>query len=103
MIQSTLFENRLDQLFAEYHARNPQVFELFRKFSEQVRETGHKHFGAKAIMERIRWEVAIKTSESDGFKVNNNFTSRYVRLLERERPEFVGLFRKRKLKGGSGE
>ena len=98
MIQATLFESRLDILFAEYHAKNPQVFELFKKFSRQVRDAGHKHFGAKAIMERIRWEAALQTNDPDGFKVNNNFTSRYVRLLEKECPEFQGFFRKRALK-----
>lgn len=98
MIESTLFESRLDLLFAEYHARNPQVYELFKKFSRQVKVAGHKHFGAKAIIERIRWEVAVQTRDFQGFKVNNNFTSRYVRLLERECPEFVGFFKKRALR-----
>jgi len=70
MVQGQLFDSRLETLFEEYHAKNPQVFELFKKFSAQVREAGHKQFGAKAIMERIRSEVARQTSDPEGFKVN---------------------------------
>jgi len=96
MIQPSLFESRLDTLFIKYHADNPAIFEHFKRFALQLRGRGFRHFGAKAIMERIRWEVALQTGR-DGFKINNNYTSRYARLLERKLPMFRGFFRKRAL------
>ena len=69
--------------------------------------SGHHHFGAKAIMERVRWEVSVymRRSHFEGyvattgeqFKVNNNYTSRYARKLISEKPEFKGFFQTRRL------
>ena len=36
--------------------------------------------------------------KNDGFKYNNNYTPYYVRLLEKEHPEFIGFFEKRRVK-----
>jgi len=98
MVQNELFtKSRLDRLFEEYDKEHPHVFRLFKTFALSLKKRGLKHYGAKAIMERIRWQVAFETG-NDGFKINNNFTSRYARKLEREMPEFKGFFRKRVLK-----
>jgi len=96
MIQKALFENELDKKFRQYHFEHPEVFKFFAQFALQLKHKGFKHFGAKAIMERIRWEVALQTGR-DGFKINNNYTSRYARLLEQKLPMFRGFFRKRAL------
>ena len=98
--QTDLFATVLDSLdekFERYHRENPQVFELFRRFAFDAKRTGRR-IGAKAIMERIRWEMNLTTRDSEGFKINNNYTSRYVRLLEEKYPEFKGFFEKRELR-----
>ena len=89
-------KRNLNDAFDDYHRDNPQVFEAFKAASVKLKQNGRKHFGAKCIIEYIRFQTAIadKTGR-DKFKINNNYTSRYVRLLERERPEFVGFFAKR--------
>lgn len=91
------FAQPLDVLFSEYHERNPHVYELFKRFAMQARNAGRRRFGAKAIMERVRWYAEIETHGGDGFKVNNNFTSRYARMLIDEYPEFKGFFETRRL------
>jgi len=85
----------LDKKFEEYHAANPHVFDSFRKAAYKLKAAGREHFGAKCIMEYIRFQTAVSGADFDGFKINNNFTSRYVRLLEHEDPEFIGFFQKR--------
>lgn len=87
----------LDEKFELYHKQNPQIFELFQKFARRAKQAGFKRFGAKAIMERVRWEVYIEDPSDEQFKINNNYTSRYVRLLEKTNPEFKGFFEKRTL------
>ena len=43
------------------------------------------------------------STDRDGFKLNNNFTSRYARLIEREHPELRGFFRKRRLRARTAD
>lgn len=88
----------LDARFDEYHKHNPHVYRLFKKYALQVKSAGRNHFGAKMIMERVRWFKMFETNDPEGFKVNNDYTSRYVRLLIQERPEFDGFFETRKLR-----
>ncbi len=90
-------ESRIQAAFEAYHAEHPEVFELFRKFALEAKQSGREAFGAKAIFERIRWHYMVNNKAGEEFKVNNNFTSRYVRLLEETDPQFIGFFKKRKL------
>lgn len=93
----------LDTAFARYLQENPQIWEFFCRFAEQARQAGRKHIGAKAIMERIRWETYLAPVQEPGFpllKVNNNYSSRLARKLMAERPEFAGCFELRELKSG---
>lgn len=80
--------------FERYHADNPQVYQLFKKFAWQVIGRGFKNYSARAIAHRIRWHTSIET-QGDEFKINNNYTSAYARMFEREYPEHRGFFRKR--------
>lgn len=77
--------------FWKYHSANPAVFELFRKFSNELKRSGRKHYGAKAVMERIRWHFAVETV-GDDFKLNNNYTSCYARLMVLQDDSFDGFF-----------
>lgn len=44
----------------------------------------------------MRYDIAVRTL-GDEFKLNNNFRSRYTRLLLRKRPEFKGFLATRAL------
>lgn len=81
-------------LAQKYDAENPRVYVLFKQYAKQMKATGREHFGAKAIFERIRWEMALSTF-SDEWKLNNNYTAYYSRKLMAELPEFNGFFRTR--------
>ena len=80
--------------FWAFHQENPQVFELFKRFTEEMRGTGRKRYGVKSIAERIRWHFAT-TSRSDEFKMNNNYVSCYARLLILNDPELKDFFQTR--------
>ncbi len=85
-----------DEKFQAYHESNPQVFEAFVRYTSQLVMAGRTRAGAKAIMERIRWDSII--GGDDEFKVNNNYTARFVRLLIKQRPHLAYLFSTRSLK-----
>ena len=97
MTQLGLLEKTLDQRFGEYHAANPKVYELFERFTVEAYLRRRKRIGAKMIVERIRWYTKVET-QGDAFKINNSYTSRYVRLLTEKRPDLAPLFETRKLK-----
>jgi hypothetical protein len=80
--------------FEKFHAENPQIFDLFRAFCEDARRAGRGRYGSKAIVERIRWHVEVET-RGDAFKLNNNYTSCYARLLLQEDPSFATFFQLR--------
>lgn len=84
--------------FWTFHFANPHVYELFKKYAEDVLHAGYEHYGIKAIFERVRWHMDIDTEGGEGFKLNNNYTSRYARLLSQEDKRFCGFFRNRQLK-----
>jgi hypothetical protein len=86
----------LQEKFEEFHREHPGVYDLFKRFASELRSGGKTSYGAKSIMERIRWHYAT-TSQNDTFKVNNNYTSRYVRKLIHEIPDYEGFFETRKL------
>ncbi len=91
--------SKLDRDFKVYHQENPRVFELLRFYCAEVYRNGHRHYSIDAIMHRVRWHIDIETKDSDGYKMNNNYTSRYARLLMSTFEQLEGFFRIRKLKG----
>lgn len=94
--QIPLFQpSKLEQGFSDFHTENPQVYELFKRFTFEVIRRGHQHYSADAVIHRIRWETGIKTT-GDERKINNNHVARYARMFMEEHPEYRGFFRTRK-------
>lgn len=82
---------RIVEQFFQYHEKNPHIFRLFSQYAWQVRKAGVFHYGAKAIMERIRWHYEIDQRAHE-FKINNNYASCYARLLIQQDPAFTDFF-----------
>ena len=76
--------------FEKYDEENPQIWEVFVHFSFKAIGKGFSKIGAKQIFEAIRWETKVKGS--DGFKVNNSYSSDYSRKFVRMFPEYKDLF-----------
>ncbi len=87
----------LSARFETFHRENPRVYALLVRFARQLQARGYEHAGMKAIWERMRWEMGLETIDPDGFKLNNDFTSRYARLIMANEPELDGFFRTRRL------
>lgn len=102
MNQLSLFDAQNNDLFADirphivkrfwiFHELNPHIFNLFKRFVAELRRTGRNRYGAKSIAERIRWHVATETTDEE-FKICNNHTSCYARLLIMDDPSLTGFF-----------
>lgn len=83
--------------FCSYHEANPQVYQAFKSMTIKTLSRGFKHYSAKGIFEIMRWHNGV-TADGDCFKVNNNYSSFYARLFEKEHPAHKGFFRKRNSK-----
>jgi len=90
-------ESRLDTQFANFHAHNPDVYSELARLARQARDAGRRRIGIKMLYEVVRWHRFITTS-GDEFKLNNNFHSRYARLLMENEADLGGLFELRELK-----
>ncbi len=78
-----------------FHEKHPEVWKLFVIFTHERIRKGFQNFGAKAIMERVRWETAAPFLSEDAYKINNNHTAFYARWFMATYPEHEGFFRLR--------
>lgn len=92
MTQAALFDPSTAQRFEEFHEANPKVYVvLVRLAREWVARTGRHNLGMKSLYERAHWDIAMATSDPD-FKLNNDFTAYYARLIMAENPDLADLF-----------
>ena len=83
--------------FIGWHQRNPEVWKAFEAFALKLIARGMKHYGAKAIMEVVRYDQALKSSGE--FKVNNNYSAYYARIFTLKYPQHKDFFEFREVRG----
>jgi len=84
----------LQEKFDKSNKENPEIYELFKKFTFEVMNSGFKNFGAHTILHRIRWYTDIE-EKGGSFKINNNYSAYYSRLFMKDFPQYEGFFRTR--------
>ena len=77
----------------------PEVWNLFKRFTEYAIVRGKTKLSTKFIIERIRWEVIMEIRSHDEFKINNNHTAYYARKWLKQHPEHPKFFEVRKARG----
>ncbi|HHK42097.1 MAG TPA: hypothetical protein ENJ50_06740 [Planctomycetaceae bacterium] len=86
-------------LWEDFHAKNPEVYEMFEAFAMQgVRALKRQgcariRLGAKAVWERLRWESTV--GARNPYRLNNNFTAFYAREFMARHPELGPVFETR--------
>jgi hypothetical protein len=74
------YSKRTLKRFKEFHQENPHIFKEFKQLAYKMKKAGRKKYSAQAIIYVIRFNQDLKTT-GDVFKINNDFTSIYARLL----------------------
>src|SRR5580704_12726062 len=77
----------IQERFEKFHAENPHIYHCFVLYARQAKAAGYEHYGCHAIMQRVRWHMEIETRSDDGFKINNDFSSRYARRIMEQEPD----------------
>ena len=88
----------LEAKFWEFHTQNPEVFRKLRELALQMRRRGLEQYSIKSLFEVLRWHHALETNDPSGFKLNNNYTSFYARLLMEQEPDLKDFFELRTLR-----
>jgi hypothetical protein len=87
----------IQQRFDEFHRLNPWVLEHLERLTRDCVARGIDRIGIGMLFEVLRWQYGIATS-GDAFRLNNNFRSRYVRLMVDRNPAWAALFETRALR-----
>jgi hypothetical protein len=93
--QMSLFQPALAEKFEEFDKTHPDIWGLFVQLTFQLIQNGRDHFGAQAILEKMRYDFATST-QGQIPKINNNWASFYSRKWAREYPKHAEFFERRK-------
>jgi hypothetical protein len=80
----------------EWIASHPDAMDLFVRLA-LLAASRSRRIGAKAIVERMRWEYAIEKGDEE-FALNNNYTAYLAREAISRCPELNGSFELRRPK-----
>ena len=83
---------KLIREFEAFHAANPEVYHLFKRFAYDAIRRHHQHFSSDMVLHRVRWETGVVTT-GNLYKINNNYSAFYARLFMLQHPAHQGFFR----------
>ncbi len=93
----------IQQQFAWFHKAHPEVYDGLVKLAHQADAArsyaGRSRIGIGMLFEVLRWQwhIAGLPDDDEAWKLNNNYRSRYARLIMRRNPDLDGLFEIRRL------
>lgn len=85
----------IEERFQQFHQANPHIYTAIRQRALFLRRKGFRRWSTKSAFEILRYDWAIQTDTTDGFKLNNDFTRPYARLLMQQEPDLAGFFETR--------
>lgn len=83
--------------FVAFHEANPWVYASLVRLTEDWVARGLGRTSIDMQVHVLRWRHSRQTVGTR-LKINNNFTSRYVRLIVEQRPDLAGVFLLRELR-----
>ncbi len=75
--------------FLIYDADHPEIYEYFERFALEIAKY-RKHFSAKCVFHRIRWETAL--GGMGEYKIDDGWISHYARKFALLNPDYEDLF-----------
>ena len=79
--------------FEQFHKDNPKVYPNLCKMARELKAIGHKKCAMKMLWEVLRWQGMLNTTDANShYRLNNNYTSRYARMIMDFNPDLAGFF-----------
>lgn len=88
----------IQEQFEFFHAQHPWIYRLLTQRAREMKLRGHREYSIKTLWEVMRWEVDTGTYAPGEFKLNNNFSSRYARMIMQHEPDLAEFFNTRELR-----
>lgn len=85
-------QKEIDLQFKNFHSVNPQVYETLVQLARKAKNHGATKIGIEYIFNIARWELMLQTKSDTAFRLNNNFKSRYSRLIMENELDLEGFF-----------
>jgi hypothetical protein len=83
--------DEIQEKFLAFHKENPHVYERLAEMAVDALYAGVTRLGMKQLFEVLRYEEKIRTS-GDEFRLNNNYTAYYARMLIDDSPQVKSMF-----------
>lgn len=96
-VAATSAPSSLQGQFLQFHQENPGVYESLVDKARELRNRGHR-VSIGMLYEVVRYEALAATDAASPFKLNNNYRSRYARLIMENEPDLVDAFDLRELR-----
>lgn len=95
----------VQEKFNAFHAANPHVYTMFKRFAYEAFKAGARKISSKLIIERIRWETTVSTTGAGWhvvgkkkFLIDNRFTCWYARLFINDFPRLASRLELREIR-----
>ena len=82
--------------FEAFHKANPQVYRMLRDMALSEVRNGYRRGSMKMLYETLRFHSRADITSRDEYRLNNNYTALYSRMLMESDPRLEGFFELRK-------
>lgn len=89
---------RTDSAFEKFNDDNPEVYHALVMMARSLLARGYTQYSCRCLMEVLRYDMATRTHDPSGFKLPNNYSSRYARLIMQTCPDLQDFFELRELR-----
>jgi hypothetical protein len=83
---------KLERQFLEFHAEHPEVYVELVALADELIDRGYRRFGIKMLYEVCRWRSMRRAKPGEAFKLNNNHTAFYARMIMDREPRLRDIF-----------
>lgn len=89
----------IQERFESFHRANPWIYNHLTALARDMLRYGRTKLGIKMLWEVMRWNYFKKTSDPNSeFKLCNDYTSRYARLIQSQEPDLANIFELREIR-----
>ena len=87
----------------KFHSNNPWVLPLLIKLSLELKRAGATQWSMRGLFHQVRRDLQLKIKgDQSSFKLNNNYSPYYSRLIMRLKPELKDFFVVREMRSKRG-
>lgn len=85
----------IDERFERFHHDNPEILDRLISLGLDAQSRGYETYSIKGLWEVLRYRCDPLTAER--YRLSNDFTSRYARLVMASNSNLAGFFRTKTL------